>query len=74
MDINLKDNLNGLLTTQIIRDIPGYENKPIVAMTAYASSKDRDEFLSAGCSHYIAKPFTQKEILILLDEISKTIA
>ncbi|KAF0152466.1 MAG: PAS/PAC domain-containing protein [Ignavibacteria bacterium] len=71
MDINLKEKLNGLQAAQFIREINGYENKPIVAMTAYASSKDRDEFLSSGCSHYISKPFSQKDILNLLNDITK---
>ncbi|MEW6653246.1 MAG: PAS domain S-box protein, partial [Bacteroidota bacterium] len=70
MDINLKDKLNGLQTAQFIRKIDGYENKPIVAMTAYASSNDRDEFLSSGCSHYISKPFSHKDILKLLNDIT----
>ncbi|MBA4318718.1 MAG: hypothetical protein C0412_09975 [Flavobacterium sp.] len=71
MDINLKRGMNGIEAAQLIRNISGYENIPIVAMTAYASASDRDEFLNSGCSHYISKPFSQKDILLLLESIVK---
>jgi YesN/AraC family two-component response regulator len=32
---------------------------------------DKEEFLAAGCSHYIAKPFNKTEIISLLEEIFK---
>jgi two-component system, sensor histidine kinase len=72
MDINLMHEMNGIETTKIIRKIKGYENKPIVAMTAYAMLSDRDEFLKNGCSHYISKPFKKNEILLLLEKILKS--
>jgi PAS domain S-box-containing protein len=71
MDINLKHTMNGIKTAQEIHKIPGYENKPIVAMTAYAMPNERDEFIKNGCSHYIAKPFSKNEILHLLEDILK---
>ncbi|MEJ2614339.1 MAG: PAS domain S-box protein, partial [Ignavibacteriaceae bacterium] len=73
MDINLKGGLDGIKTTKEIRKIEGYENIPIIACTAFAMAGDKDEFLSAGCSHYIAKPFSKNEIISLLKEVfSKT--
>ena len=69
MDINLKKDLDGKQAAQEIRKIKGYENTPIVACTAYAMEGDKEEFLSAGCSHYLSKPFSKEEILLLLDEI-----
>ena len=57
---------------QLIREIKGYKNIPIIAMTSYTMPGDSDEFLQSGCSHYIAKPFSQKDILQLLEEIAKT--
>jgi len=71
MDINLKNEMNGIMAVQIIREIKGYEKTPIAAMTAYAANKDRDEFLASGCTHYIAKPFSKKEILKLMLEMAK---
>ncbi len=69
MDINLKGGMDGIKATKEIRKIEGYENIPIIACTAFAMAGDKDEFLSAGCSHYIAKPFSKNEIVSLLKEI-----
>ncbi len=69
MDINLGLGMNGLEATKIIRQIPGYESVPIIAVTAYAMVGDKEIFLNAGCSHYISKPFTKQEILELLNNI-----
>jgi len=69
MDINLRRGLDGKQATQEIRKMKGYESTPIIAVTAYAMTGDREEFLAAGCSHYISKPFTRQEILTLVKEI-----
>jgi CheY-like chemotaxis protein len=71
MDINLKHGLTGIQATKLIREIKGYENVPIVAITAYAMSSDRVEFLKSGFSHYLAKPFSKNDIIQLLMEIRK---
>lgn len=67
MDINLGYGLNGIETTKRIREIEGYENIPIAAVTAFASEIDKDRFLSEGCSHFLAKPFMKKDIKELLN-------
>jgi CheY-like chemotaxis protein len=69
MDINLKHNMSGIEAVKVIREINEYETVPIVAMTAFAMQKDKEEFLAKGCSHFIAKPFTKEEILGLMEEI-----
>ena len=76
MDINLGKGMDGMQVTREIRKIAGYESVPIFAMTAYAMSEDKDEFLNGGCSHYIAKPFSKKELLEQLDLVfnSQTIS
>ncbi len=71
MDINLKGIINGINATKEIRRIPQYKNTPIIACTAYAMIGDKEEFLNAGCSYYIAKPFNKKEIITLLTDIFK---
>ena len=69
MDINLGSGMDGKQVTQTIRKIKGYESIPIIATTAYVMVGDKEEFLAAGCSHYISKPFTQEIIFNLLKEI-----
>ena len=69
MDIDLGFGMNGLEVAQKIRQMQGYENLPIIAVTAYAMMGDREKFLSAGCTHYIAKPFDKFALIELLEEI-----
>ena len=69
MDINLKSGMDGSQTTTLIRKLKGYENIPIIAVTAFAMVGDKEEFLKAGCSHYISKPFSKKEIVSLVSEV-----
>ncbi|MBI2419145.1 MAG: response regulator, partial [Ignavibacteriales bacterium] len=73
MDINLRRGLDGTEVTQIIRKIKGYESIPIIATTAYAMDGDKEEFIAAGCSHYMSKPFSQKDALDLLEEIQNNL-
>jgi signal transduction histidine kinase len=70
MDINLGRGMDGKQATQAIRKIKGYESIPIIALTAFAMTGDKEEFLAAGCSHYLSKPFGQENIWNLLKEIS----
>ncbi len=63
MDIKLNFGMNGIKATQNIRKIKGYENVPIIAVTAYAMKGDEEYFLSQGLSYYIAKPFDLKKFV-----------
>ena len=69
MDINLGNGLNGIEVSQLIKKEPGYQNIPIIAVTAFASDDDKTEFLSKGMTHYISKPFRQNELLDLLNNV-----
>ncbi len=69
MDINLGRGIDGVQLTKLIRDIPGYKDIPVIALTAFAMEGDKEEFLSKGLTHYISKPFTREEILSLLESI-----
>jgi signal transduction histidine kinase/ActR/RegA family two-component response regulator len=66
MDINLKTGIDGVKLTSLIRQIDGYKNIPIAAITAYALEKDKENFLSQGLTHYLAKPFSKTELINLL--------
>jgi len=69
MDINLGPQMNGLEAVKEIRNIPGYENTPIAAITANAMVTQQAEYLSGGCSHYISKPFTKKKLLEFVEKL-----
>ena len=69
MDINLGAGLDGLKATQDIRKLTQYMHIPIIAITGYTMSGDREKLLQGGCSHYLGKPFSQQALRDLMTEI-----
>jgi CheY-like chemotaxis protein len=69
MDINLGKGMDGLELTQIIRRIPDYKSKPIIAVSASIFPGNEKWVLSKGISHYLAKPFASNDIHTLLRNI-----
>jgi CheY-like chemotaxis protein/anti-sigma regulatory factor (Ser/Thr protein kinase) len=48
--------MNGVESTKAIRTLPGYDQTPILAMTANALNEDRQICIDAGMNDHIAKP------------------
>lgn len=69
LDINLKKGKSGLDLLNEIKQTSYYKNIPVVAVTAYAMKGDKEEFLNAGCSDYISKPFSKKDLLNKISEL-----
>jgi CheY-like chemotaxis protein len=69
MDINLGGGMNGIELTRQIKNDKRYEQTPIIALTAYAMAGDKENFLAAGCTHYISKPFDKKTLIGLINKI-----
>ena len=63
MDIGLKKEMTGLDVTKKLRKMDAYRKTPIVAVTAYALAGDKERILQAGCSHYLSKPFSKKDLV-----------
>jgi len=55
LDINLPG-IDGYEVGVALRSFPALRNTPIIAVTAYAMSGDRERTLVAGCDGYITKP------------------
>jgi CheY-like chemotaxis protein len=58
--------LNGVEATQQIRLLPGYQDIPIIAMTANAFAEDKAQCLAAGMNDFLAKPFTPEDLFAIL--------
>lgn len=68
MDINLGVGMNGI---ELLREMRKKEHLafiPVIATTAYALDKDKEEFLENGFTHYLSKPFFKEELLALASE------
>jgi signal transduction histidine kinase/CheY-like chemotaxis protein len=71
MDMQMP-NVNGLEATRQIRQIPDYEQTPIIAMTANAFAEDKARCLEAGMNDFLIKPFKADTLFsILLSSLSR---
>jgi CheY-like chemotaxis protein len=66
MDIMMPQ-MDGYAAIRAMRELPGFESLPIIAVTARALQEDREKCLQAGASDYMAKPV---ELATLLQRIS----
>jgi two-component system sensor histidine kinase/response regulator len=64
MDVQMPE-MDGFEAARAIR--AGGSRVPIVAMTAYAMTGDRDRCLAAGMNGYISKPIRSRELLDAVD-------
>ena len=64
MDLSIQGKENGLQFTKSLRNGSRWNNLPIIALTAHAFQRDRDNALEAGCSTFITKPFNLNELLM----------
>lgn len=71
MDINLKGSYNGLDVLKMVRKMPGYQNVPIIAVTAYSMPGDKENFCNAGFSGYISKPLSRAKILEAVESVTQ---
>ena len=63
--------MDGLQATRLIREHPNTESTPIIAMTAKVTSENKLECLQSGCDGHIAKPFTSKQLVSIIEKLLK---
>ena len=68
MDIQLPI-FDGYEATRRIKANPDTRDIPIIAVTSYALSGDETKALAAGCDGYVAKPFSPRRILAMVQEL-----
>lgn len=55
MDINLPE-IDGYEVTARLKQLPGMQAVPVIAVTANVMKGDREKTIAAGCDGYIQKP------------------
>ena len=68
LDIQLPD-INGLEVLKRIRANPVGQTVPIIAMTSYAMSGDKERLLNAGCTSYIEKPIDPMTVISQIEAV-----
>ena len=65
--------MDGLEATSIIREIEKGTGKhtPIIGITAYSVTADRDKCIQAGMDDYLQKPFIKEEFYSLIERYTK---
>jgi CheY-like chemotaxis protein len=58
--------MDGYETARAIRNMPRFEQLPIISLTAKAMKGDRDKSIGAGASDYITKPVDMDQLLSLM--------
>lgn len=65
MDLKMPD-MDGITATKRIREIN--QDIPIIAVTAYALSGDKERAIAAGCNDYLSKPFEAASLIKLINK------
>ena len=56
--------MDGLEATRRLRQLPGLEELPIIAISASASDQDRERYLAAGLNAFLPKPIDYDSLLV----------
>jgi CheY-like chemotaxis protein len=65
--------MDGIEATRLIRILEKEKNihTPIIAMTGYAVSGDKEKFISFGMDDYISKPVDEKRLMELIQKYTE---
>jgi len=60
--------MDGYEVAQTLRNISSLNSIPIIAVTSYAMTGDREKSLAAGCSGYIEKPINPETFVSEIEQ------
>jgi two-component system cell cycle response regulator DivK len=67
MDVQLPK-MSGLDATRLLTTEEATRHIPIIVITSYALSGDREKAMQAGASSYLAKPYSPSELLAMVKQ------
>lgn len=67
MDVQLPK-MSGLDATKLLTTQAPTRHIPIIVITSYALSGDREKAMQAGASSYLAKPYSPSELLAMVKQ------
>ena len=68
MDVQLPK-MSGLDATRVLRSDARTRHIPIIVITSFALSGDRERATEAGAAGYLAKPYSPRELLALVQQM-----
>ena len=68
VDINLPD-MNGIEVAHKLREIPGMENVPLIALTADVTRSIEDQCLNGDFDAYLNKPISKSRLLSVVQQL-----
>jgi CheY-like chemotaxis protein len=69
MDLSLRGSEDGLGLTRWLRADERLRNIPVIAVSAHAFERDKENAILAGCDEYLAKPVAPRELLATISEV-----
>lgn len=70
MDIDLGEKISGFDLVKEVRSNEKFLHTPVIALTSFVLSGDKEKLKETGFSHYLSKPFTKDQISKLLVELT----
>ena len=67
-DIGMPE-MNGYQLAREVRQLPGYETVPMVAVTGYSMFDDKERSSKAGFNAHMTKPIDPRALLALIDQL-----
>ena len=67
MDLNLPV-MDGWEATRRLKSAPETRGIPIIALTAHATSGDRERAMEAGCDGYVSKPIDMEKLVEMIEK------